>query len=280
MANMRSGTRSVDVGVARQSDRSNARREDVGRTRTNPSPSDASQSHASASGEVSSSTPLFTPLVPPKIISTSHAALVQWRKDRRNYEETARSRAKDGANDVIVPVKATFDQGLLRLWCRLRWHISMDEVTDGHIMAEVDKIFASVKNNNVPDIDYEMRSKLHMDLKETDVSERELCRILVVSLEPQALREDVERSIRFQARKAKEDEVVLHDLILEKALEHEKVFQRHRREKRERGDGDGKNQPSSRPTKSTKRNSSGSGQRTVSEGHPVKPSAERPKVPP
>ncbi|ETN06367.1 hypothetical protein PPTG_13712 [Phytophthora nicotianae INRA-310] len=261
MANMRSGTRSVDVGVARQSDRSNARREEVGRTRTNPSPSDASQSHASASGEVPSSTPLFTPLVPPKITSTSHAALVQWRKDRRNYEETARSRAKDGANDVIVPVKATFDQGLLRLWCRLRWHISMDEVTDGHIMAEVDKIFASVKNNNVPDIDYEMRSKLHMDLKETDVSERviryfktchdiiddngwrvffddntgkkELYRILVVSLEPQALREDVERSIRFQARKAKEDEVVLHDLILEKALEHEKVFQRHRREKRE-----------------------------------------------
>eukprot|EP00644_Phytophthora_capsici_P013145 jgi/Phyca11/81483/gw1.5.1141.1 len=123
-------------------------------------------------------------------------------------------------------------------------------------MAEVDKIIASVKNNNVPDIDYEMRSKLRMDLKETDVSERviqyfktcndiiddngwrvffdddtgkkQLCRILVTSLKPQALREDVARSIRFQAQKAKEDEVVLHDLILEKALEHEKVFQRHR----------------------------------------------------
>ncbi|ETK75336.1 hypothetical protein L915_18037, partial [Phytophthora nicotianae] len=158
-----------------------------------------------------------------KISSTSHAALVQWRKDRRDYEETARSRAKDGAHDIIVPVKTTFDQGLLRLWCRLRSHIAIDDVTDDRIVAEVDKIIASVKNNNVPDIDYEMRSKLRMNLKETDISERviqyfktchgiiddngwrvffddstgkkQLCRILIASLEPQALREDVERTV-------------------------------------------------------------------------------------
>ncbi|OWZ09958.1 hypothetical protein PHMEG_00017261 [Phytophthora megakarya] len=175
-------------------------------------------------------------------------------------------------------------------------------------MAEVDRIIASVKNNNVPDIDYEMRSKLRMNLKETDVSERviqyfktchdiiedngwsvffdddtgrkQLCRILIASLEPQALREDIERTVRFQARKAKEDEVVLHDLILEKALEHDKAFQRHRREKRERGEGDGKSQSSSRPIKSAKKTSFGSGQRTVGVEQPAKPSVDRPKLPP
>ncbi|GMF53459.1 unnamed protein product [Phytophthora fragariaefolia] len=86
--------------------------------------------------------------------------------------KTARARVKDGAKDVIVPVKTTFDQGFLRLWCRLRWHIAIDDVTDDHIRSEVDLIIASMKNNNVPDIDNEMRSKLRMDLTETDVSER------------------------------------------------------------------------------------------------------------
>ncbi|GMF48756.1 unnamed protein product [Phytophthora fragariaefolia] len=257
-------------------------------------------------GDVLATTPLFTPLLPPKISSTSHAALVQWRKDRRDYEETARARVKDGAKDVIVPVKTTCDQGRLRLWCRLRWHIAIDDVTDDHIRSEVDKIIANVKNNNVPDIDYEMRSKLRMDLTETDVSERviqyfktcheiiddngwrvffeddtgrkQLYRILVASLEPQALREEVERTLRFQARNAKENEVALHDLILQKALEYEKMFQRHKREKRDRGEGDNKSHhPSSRPNKSAKQELANSGTRIVNGGAPAKHSVQRPK---
>ncbi|POM62525.1 hypothetical protein PHPALM_28315 [Phytophthora palmivora] len=240
-------------------------------------------------------------------MSTSHAALVQWRKDRRDYEETARSRAKDGANDVIVPVKTTFDQGLLRHWCRLRWHISIDEVTDDHIVSEVDRIISSVKNNNVPDIDFEMRNKLHMNLKESDVSERviqyfktchdiiddngwrncfsddtgkkQLCRILMSSLEPQALRQDVERTVRFQNRKAKEDEVALHDLILDKALEHDKVFQRQKREKRERSEGENMGQ-TQRPSKSAKKDVSNNGQRSVTVSHHEKSPVDRPKEPP
>lgn len=212
------------------------------------------------------SAPIFTPILPPRITSTSHAALVKWRKERREYEYTILNRAKGETDDLIVPIKNTFDEGLLRQWCRLRWKMSMSDVTDETILTEVDKIISAVRNNSVPDIDQEMAEHLRMDLSESDVHERviqyfklcheiiddhgwrifftgddgrkQLCSILIKSLEPKALREEVDRTARFQTCKAREDEVVLHDLILEKALDHEKAYQSQRRAKRHRDRGD------------------------------------------
>ncbi|ETN07735.1 hypothetical protein PPTG_13060 [Phytophthora nicotianae INRA-310] len=267
---------------------------------SNSSTSDADEDRVTA--------PIFTPTLPPRLTSTSHAALVKWRRERREYEETIRSRAKDSAADLIVPVKSTFDEGLLRMWCLLRWKLSIDDVTDSHILAEVDKIIDSVKNNDVPDIDVEMREQLRMDLSESDVSERviqyfkkcyeivddhgwrvfftgldgrkQLCRILIASLEPQALRDEVERAVRFQSRKAKEDEVALHDLILTKALDQEKAFQSLKRSKRDRGERE-TGRPSARGTG----NPPNKKQRVVetSKGGPrppLKSETDRPKVPP
>ncbi|ETO99457.1 hypothetical protein F441_23128, partial [Phytophthora nicotianae CJ01A1] len=57
--------------------------------------------------------PIFTPVLPPRLSSTSHASLVQLRKERHEYEETVRNRAKGGAEDKIVPIRTTFDEGLL-----------------------------------------------------------------------------------------------------------------------------------------------------------------------
>ncbi|ETN20474.1 hypothetical protein PPTG_03471 [Phytophthora nicotianae INRA-310] len=110
------------------------------------------------------------------------------------YEKTVRNRAKGGAEDKIVPIRTTFDEG---------------------IFTEIDTIISSVKNNNVLDGDDEMREMLRMDLSESDVSERiiqyfkrchdiiddhggqqffsgddgkqQLCRVLIASLEPRAL---------------------------------------------------------------------------------------------
>ncbi|EGZ24910.1 hypothetical protein PHYSODRAFT_373008, partial [Phytophthora sojae] len=188
------------------------------------------------------SAPIFTPILPPRITSTSHAALVKWRKERREYEYTILNRAKGETDDLIVPIKNTFDEGLLRQWCRLRWKMSMSDVTDETILTEVDKIISAVRNNSVPDIDQEMAEHLRMDLSESD----QLCSILIKSLEPKALREEVDRTARFQTCKAREDEVVLHDLILEKALDHEKAYQSQRRAKRHRDRGD--HRPKTTPT--------------------------------
>ncbi|EGZ04720.1 hypothetical protein PHYSODRAFT_308118 [Phytophthora sojae] len=181
------------------------------------------------------SAPIFTLILPPRITSTSHAALVKWRKE-----------------------------------CR-----------------------------DVPDIDQEMAENLRMDLSESDVHERfiqyfKLCHEIIDghgwrSLEPKALREEVDRTARFQTRKAREDEVVLHDLILEKALDHEKAFQNQRRAKRDRDRDrtrDQSDRDAERPAargagkKVAKKprlfgEPSGTGPRA-----PTKSPAERPKVPP
>ncbi|ETI38931.1 hypothetical protein F443_15430 [Phytophthora nicotianae P1569] len=135
------------------------------------------------------------------------------------YEEAIRNRAKGGTDGKVVPIKTTFDEGLPRMWCRLRWRLSIDDVADELILTEIDKIISSVKNNSVPDVDHETREMLRMDLSESDVSERviqyfklchdiihdhgrqqfftgkdgrqQLCRVLIVSLEPHFLQEEV-----------------------------------------------------------------------------------------
>ncbi|OWY92275.1 hypothetical protein PHMEG_00038790, partial [Phytophthora megakarya] len=84
------------------------------------------------------SAPIFTPILPPRITSTAHAAL-----ERREYEDTIRNRAKGETDDLIVLIKNTFDEGLLRQWCRLRWKMSMSNVTDELILAEVEKIIST-----------------------------------------------------------------------------------------------------------------------------------------
>ncbi|ETI41192.1 hypothetical protein F443_13552, partial [Phytophthora nicotianae P1569] len=66
----------------------------------------------------------------------------------------------------------------------------------------------------------------------------------------------------------------------EKALEHDKAFQRHKRDKRERSDGDSTSHSSSRPSQSAKKTSFGNATRLVSAEPPAKTSTERPKVPP
>ncbi|KAG3239145.1 hypothetical protein PI124_g15909 [Phytophthora idaei] len=80
------------------------------------------------------------------------------------YEETIPNQTKGDTDDNIVPIKTTFDEGLLRMRCRLLWRLSIGNVTDEPILTEIDKIISSAKNNSVPDGDREMREMLRMNL--------------------------------------------------------------------------------------------------------------------
>ncbi|OWZ07580.1 hypothetical protein PHMEG_00020007 [Phytophthora megakarya] len=171
------------------------------------------------------------------------------------------NRVKTAGEDLATAttsVKSTFDKGLLSMWCKLWWSIAEEDVTDEIIW----EIIATVKKATIPDIE--------TLFKEDDVSERvlqyfkqcydlidehglgacferpsgvkEKCKLLVVSLEPKSLREDVERVIRFQKPAAKDNKRELHDLILEKALEQDRHFQQRKRVKRQHED----NKPASK----------------------------------
>ncbi|EEY62063.1 uncharacterized protein PITG_21465 [Phytophthora infestans T30-4] len=136
----------------------------------------AQSSTAPPDDAVGAGASVFTPLLPARITSTSHAALGEM-------------------GDLVVSIKNTFDGGLFR--------------------------------QCVPDIEHEMAEQLRMVLNESDVHKRViqyfmLCHDII---------DDHGWRIFFNA---KEDEVVLHDLILEKALDIEKFYQNQRRAKRSR----------------------------------------------
>ncbi|KAG3108392.1 hypothetical protein PI126_g24906, partial [Phytophthora idaei] len=96
--------------------------------------------------------PTFTPVLPPAINSTSHTALVKWRKERKVYEDTMRARCQTSGEDyqaVTRSVKDAFDRKLLETWCRLRWQIAVEDVEDDRLRNEIDSIINSVKNHTL-----------------------------------------------------------------------------------------------------------------------------------
>ncbi|ETP29424.1 hypothetical protein F442_21422, partial [Phytophthora nicotianae P10297] len=210
--------------------------------------------------------PILTPVLAPEITSTSHAALVKWRKERTVYEDIMRARCQTSKEDfdaVTRSVKDSFDRKLLETWCRLRWQIAVDDVDDDRLRTEIDGIINSVKNHTLPDVQALFKKNLHLNLKESDISERvlqyfiscehiieehglhacfeseaglkEKCSLLINSITPEALKEEVKNALRYQSPGAKSDEYQLHNLILEKAFEQDREF---RRSKRKRGSDD------------------------------------------
>jgi hypothetical protein len=51
------------------------------------------------------------------------------------------------------------------------------------------------------------------------------CKLLVESIEPHSLREEVSAIVKYQVRTAKEDEKELFKLILEKSFDQDRDFQ-------------------------------------------------------
>ncbi|OWZ19510.1 hypothetical protein PHMEG_0006245 [Phytophthora megakarya] len=190
--------------------------------------------------------PIFTPVMPPQMVRSSHAALVKWRKERLQYKETMRNRVLAAGGDIdmaMVPIKSTLDKRLLAMWRKLRWKMEEEVVTDKHIWDEVERIITTAKHDTLPNIEVLFKDDLKMDLSKSDVSERvlqyfEKCydvidehslgacfednrgskeegKLLIAYLEPVDLRDAVNRSIQYQKQAAKEDETLLHDQIQE-----------------------------------------------------------------
>ncbi|KAF4027454.1 hypothetical protein GN244_ATG20933 [Phytophthora infestans] len=74
--------------------------------------------------------------------------------------------------EVLVSVKKSFDKRLLAAWCDFEWDVDVANVTDDFILAKIDEIIASVKNNAVPDVAALFKENVVMDIKESDVKER------------------------------------------------------------------------------------------------------------
>ncbi|KAF4148067.1 hypothetical protein GN958_ATG02761 [Phytophthora infestans] len=177
--------------------------------------------------------PIFAPILPPKLSSISHEALVKWKKRRVEYEAKMRARCRSSGEDynlVTQGVKESFDLNLLSTFCSLRLRKDVADVTEDQPIAEVTALLGKVKNDDLPDIKALFARELQMDLKETDVDARvlsyfqrfaeivlehgleevfsgidgetEKCKRLMSSLDPPVLKEDVKNAVRWTHKEA------------------------------------------------------------------------------
>ncbi|OWZ11618.1 hypothetical protein PHMEG_00015337 [Phytophthora megakarya] len=201
--------------------------------------------------------PFFTPTLLPKITSISHAFLAKWKVKRREYEIELCARCRMSGEDydaVLTPISVSFDADLLNTFCDMKFYQESANVKEGMLIAEIDHIAGSVKNSTLPDIKALFKSKLRFNMTEDDVDarvldyfstfgqamrsngliecfegevrKREKCKHLIASLHPPTLKAEVKQCVRFTHKTAATDARMLFTLIVEKATEHERQFQR------------------------------------------------------
>ncbi|OWY91902.1 hypothetical protein PHMEG_00039313, partial [Phytophthora megakarya] len=212
--------------------------------------------------------PMFAPPLPPKITSISHDFLASWKVKRREYEAEMRARCRISGEDyavVTTPIKESFNADLLETFCELRLNMAVEDVTEGVLIAELEHIVGSVKNKTLPDIKGLFKNELRLKMKESDVYARVLdyfnefgkivrangltecfsdndgrrrkCKRLIASLHPASLKDEVKQCIQFTHKPAATDPRLLFELIVEKATEQDRQYQRSKARKREQPEG-------------------------------------------
>jgi hypothetical protein len=117
--------------------------------------------------------PLFTPMLPPMIESVSHEALVKWKQNRRDYEAKMQARCHvtgEDYNAVVQSVRDSFNPSLLDVFCELNLNVESANATEGMLIAEIEHIVSSIKNNTLPDIEELFERLLNMNMSEGDVN--------------------------------------------------------------------------------------------------------------
>ncbi|GMF58764.1 unnamed protein product [Phytophthora fragariaefolia] len=124
----------------------------------------------------------------------------------------------------------SFNVELLESFCSLRLCKQVTDVTEGQIIAEIQALLAKVKYDDVPDIKLLFKQELKMDMKETDVdAQREKCKRLISCLASPVLNADVKTAVRWTNIDAVKDIQKLYTLAYNKAVEHERHFQKNKR---------------------------------------------------
>uniref|UniRef100_H3GR29 Uncharacterized protein n=1 Tax=Phytophthora ramorum TaxID=164328 RepID=H3GR29_PHYRM len=199
---------------------------------------DGSERRAMASVPVTSSA-----ILPPWIKDIWHASLVQWKKERREYEDVIDAHCAISGEDIIkasMSVKSTFDHTLLKTLCKLDWEVPLESVTEERIITEIDKIVNNVKNGSIVNIDALFDDELRIVLHESDVQARVVnyfklcediisrnglqntfatstgiahkCTILRKNLQPTGLRDKVETHQKLIDKSSTKNDVALYKL--------------------------------------------------------------------
>ena len=217
----------------------------------------------------------------PKLEKASLAAKVQFLKDWEVYEDDIEAhcrRTGDTVARVKETLKGSIKKNLLKFWCRNKWKIAFDNITDENILEKLESEVATLDQDKIANIKPTFKKQLKIDLKESDVEarvveyfllgqkitedngwtecfntakgKRKYCKILVKHLEPIELKELVEEQIEFHNQEAVDDPDLLFDTVLSQAKIQNVSFltqQKHRERKRKNTVDDQREQNSKKP---------------------------------
>lgn len=200
--------------------------------------------------------PVFEFIKAPKLEDWSQSAIVKWRKAQTQYESRMRQRCADSGESlakVLTSIKDSFDVKLLEVVSLYELQTTVDAVTEEQLGELILERTMNVMNEFVPDLDGFFRRNLRMDLTEVDIDARVLkyyrdfselieqhgfgrllavglpldsqfedrmklrCKILLDNLEPQLLRDDVQRYVKYECHSAKKNDFELFRIIKERA---------------------------------------------------------------
>ncbi|KAG4058514.1 hypothetical protein PC123_g6519 [Phytophthora cactorum] len=173
------------------------------------------------------------------------------RKGEKLEERLEERTRRRGSRIVTAPITKSFNAELLNTFCDLRLNIASVDVIEGLLIAEIEHIAGSVKNQTLPDIKALLQSKLRLNMTESDLyagmldyfnefgkvmrvnglteccsgndGVREKYKRLVTSLHPATLKSEVKPCVHFTPKFAALNPILLLDLI---ATEHERQYQR------------------------------------------------------
>ncbi|GMF57958.1 unnamed protein product [Phytophthora fragariaefolia] len=148
--------------------------------------------------------------------------------------------------------------------CELKLGVAAADVAEGMLTAEIGQIVSSIKNGILPDIKSLFMKKVKSNFSDSDDEARvvnyfncfkkimrenglvdcfdgtdgskEKCKRLIACIQPEALKAEVKQSVRFTHKPAAADPRLVFALIVKKAKEHERQFQRLKKSNANRGD--------------------------------------------
>lgn len=197
--------------------------------------------------------PVFQPVVAPRLESVDRKSIIQFERNRENYNEQIKAQ-KDATGDssiTAVRLKNMIEPMTLKLFCSLYLGKSKEEATDEEVEGQLNTLI-----NKSAEIAGEMTEimtkNLHMNLSIEDVNARvfdlykqfeEICEIyglntefegenvkkkvkfLIKGIRPARVREVVEHEVEYKHKEAKKDPKKLYKVILDNAISQQRFRQ-------------------------------------------------------
>ncbi|KAE8960885.1 hypothetical protein PF005_g27418 [Phytophthora fragariae] len=206
--------------------------------------------------------PIFEVVAAPELSVWSQAAITAFIRERRQYETKIAERCSttgEVPETVARSIRTSLKPRVLEHVAHYILKKEVENVTDAMLLAEMKRKVGGMVNDRVPDVS-RLFTELKMDLEEVDVEARIAkyfmgfdrlvedngltgmlgrgpaegeggrqrmkmrCMLLLKHVTPEMLKVDLTRVVELTHREAKVNDLVLHDLMIERATRQQQYY--------------------------------------------------------